>query len=440
MDRSNVIPDSKAEVSKRWLKSPNLDVEKAKQDMIAAREEATTTGLGTKVPKFIEETAKRQGVVVPVSAESIQTLAASARAKLSRAGAQPGARVDLNKARDLGIITQEEVDALLGKPMTVVVPVEEDVVEEEPVPVVESTPAPVPVPERVPVATAPVVSEPTDRRTRLEDKQCSVEIYKDGREWIAELVYKNGSGTEKFYASSKDELMAKLAIGKANATIKVRDTVRRMRLGDKPDGWDFFFKQVEESHGLTIEQYNALPDASKALIQDTVQAQQILAFTNAHPDYYATEKNFKSIADYLNNKEVPLTLHNLELAYSDLIEDDLLELRPKPAEPAPAPVAPPAPSSVPTVVPVVEDSTAVVPVAPVAPATPAPAPNATPVRKKVSTGLVPGSSSAAPSGTVTKPTEESTVPKELSVTELKKLSDAELKRIATQGRKFGRIY
>lgn len=460
MTRSTAIPESKAEVSKKWLKSPNLDVDKARQDMINAREEATTFGGGTKIPKFIDEDIQRHGIVVPVSEDTVKAIAANARVKLARAGAKPGTRIDLNKAREMGVITQEEVDALLGKKIEVAatVPVEPAVVEEEtvvaaaPAAVSERvpaapTPAPVPVPR--PESSETVPDTPT-RKTRQEDKDFVVEMYKNGGNWIGDLTFKNGAGSERFIAANKDELIMKLLVGKANATQKVRNTVkemkRRLLCGTKYDTWDFFWQEAFKSHGMTKEKYDALPSETQDFFQDNVQAQQILAFTNSTPEYWATEDNFKIIAEYLNNHSVPLTLRNLEIAYNDLTEDDLLELRPKPAESAPAPasIAPPAlasTSSVPTVATVVEDSTAAdVPVAPVVPTTSAPAPNATVVRKKVSTGLVPGSSSAAPSGTAAMPTEESTAPKELSVTELKKLSDAELKRIATQGRKYGRIY
>ena len=447
------IPPTSGEVRDKLLrfKEAGPTVEEARAAMLASKEEATTIGGGTRVPSFISAESQRKGQVAPASTG--RSALASARDKLSQLRVPPGSRVNLKKMLEAGLLTQLEIDALMadanGTPAPAPAPVEEsapdifDVVE----PVAETASEVVqPQPERVPLAPAPApapvaeapVSESSsnDRRTRHEDKNCTVEMFRDGREWVAELSFKNGAGTERFTATSKDELLLKLAIGKANASLKVRDTVRRMKLGDKPDGWDYFFKQIKESHNLTVEQYNALPEESRALAQDLVQAQQIIAFKETYPNYYATDKNFKYIAEYLNNREWPLTLHNLELAYSDLTEDEILELRPKPVEHAPvAPVQ----SSAPTVVPTPEDSVVEAPTAPAAPAAPAVAPNAPVVRRKVLTGLVPGSSSASPSGTAPK-SEEVTAPAEPSLKELKNLSDAELKRIATQHRVHGRIY
>lgn len=440
----NAIPVVSTDVRDKMLKfrPGGPSVEEARAAMLSAKEPVTTRGGGTKVPKFVQE----PNSVIPPAVQSHASLLASAHEKINNLRVPAGSRINLNKMREAGLITQPEIDALMaeasGKTPAPAAPVEEEpapavdvnsliepAVNAEPTVVTETprvaaTPVVPVVPERIPN------EQPSDRRIRQEDKFFVVEIYRNGKEWAAELTYKNGAGTELFTANSKDELMLKLAVGKANASLKVRKLVRNEKLGNKFDTWEFFFEQVKESHDLTVEQYNALPDASRALVQDTIQAQQILAFQDAHPEYYATANNFKVIADWLNNKEIPLTLHNLELAYNDLLDDELLELRPQPAASA-APTVPAVP-----VAPVVEDSAPVVAVpAPPVPTVVAPAPSVTTPRKRGSTGLIPGSSSASPAEVVT---EDSITPKEPSVSELKNMNMADLRRIATKGRVYPR--
>jgi hypothetical protein len=119
----------------------------------------------------------------------------------------------------------------------------------------------------------------------------------------------------------------------------------------------------------------------------------------------------------------------LELSYKDLTADDELDLRPAQRVDV-APQATPEVQAQP-VAPTVEDSTPVV----AAPAAPA----ATVVRKRGTTGLIPGSSSVSSIDGTTR-AEDGTKQRELSVAELKALPPAELKRIATKDRKFGQRY
>jgi hypothetical protein len=282
------------------------------------------------------------------------------------------------------------------------------------------------------VAPARVAAEDQNGVKQIETAKFFGRIFREGKDWVAEITYKNGAGTERFTAPSKDDLMLKLLEGKGHGTVKVRETVqdykRRIMTGDENDTWDFFFQQVKESHNLTVEQYNALPKESRDLVQDTIQAQQILAFQQSYPEYYATAANFERIAKYLNKRSWPLTYHNLELAYSDLTAEELLDARPVER----VDVAPKAAPEVPAqpVAAHVEDSTApaAAPAAPVAPV----------ARKRGATGLIPGSSSA--SNEAAPRTEDGTKQRALSEKELKALPDAELKRIATQGRKYGVRY
>jgi hypothetical protein len=323
----------------------------------------------------------------------------------------------------------------------------EEFIENPPVaPVRAAVPVPEPVAQPEPVAAVPVVErqpavEPEPQRKRVETKKFVGEIFKDGKDWVAELNYKNGAGTERFTAGSKDDLMMKILEGKGHGTVKVRETVQRYKLGDVYDDWSIFYNEVKESHGLSIEEYNALPDQSRKFVQDTVQAAYLMEFIATYPEYYAVTPNRDRIYQYLNSRKIPLTLHNLELAYRDLNEDDLLETRPVQKEVLPTTAAQVPATSAQVTVPQTEDSVVEVPAAPAVAATPAP------VRKRGTTGLIPGQSSAVPATESAPLTEDGKKSQEPSEQELREARDAAtrgdfsaLKRIATQGRKYGARY
>ena len=465
--KNTAVPQVSSDVQDRMIKFKpgGPSVEEARAAMLAAREPATTFK-GTKVPSFVDAEANRgmgTGGNTPVNQvkQAYKDLLVSAHNKLASFRIPQGTRINLNRMREAGLITQPEVDALMAEANGA--PPKEDT--EEPagpsaeliasiVDPIETVSA-----EPIRVAATPVVVEPErvpveEPRKSVDTKHFTGQIYKDGKEWVAELTYKNGSGAEKFTAPSKDELMLKLVEGKGHATIKVRNTVENMKdiILAEHDTWDFFFKQVKEAHGISREQFDALPKESQAAIQDSIQSVQSLAFVEDKPDFYRTDNNFKLIAEYLNNRSWPLTFNNMQIAYKDLMREEVLEQRPAPTvvstiAATPVVAEPPVASrvSAPNVAPVAEDSVPVVaPSAPTVSTAVAAAPTATVVRKRGATGLVPGSSSAVPSEPIAK-TEEGKVAGEPSVDELKAARDAAtrgdftaLKRIATAGRKYSR--
>ena len=66
---------------------------------------------------------------------------------------------------------------------------------------------------------------------------------------------------------------------------------------------------------------------------DVIKAQQAGAqFVAAHPDYYNVAANGQLIAEYLQNRDLPKTLRNIEIAYAALNLQDALIQRPTPAE------------------------------------------------------------------------------------------------------------
>ena len=291
---------------------------------------------------------------------------------------------------------------------------------------------PVPVPVAKPAATVPVVPVAVPKVERVETKQFIGEIKQDGGKWVAEIRYKSGSGTERFEARSKSELMLKLLEGKGHATLRVNKAVRREKLG-----WSELDRQYPLPEGMTVEDFSALPEKTQDLTLWNIASQQIIQFQEAHPEYYKTQENAKKINDFLGEHKLPVTVRNLVYALDELTDPNLpadvrLEERPS-ASVVEAPVTPnlETPASAPA--PVQTDSAPAAAAPPAASAAAsAPEAPAVVVRKRGTTGLRPGDSSS--------PTELGTSEggggqRDLSEAELRKLPLGELKRIANADRR-----
>lgn len=274
-----------------------------------------------------------------------------------------------------------------------------------------------------PVAPAPQQTpqpEEKDETERVETKDFVAEISRDGGQWIGKITYKNGSGEEKFVAPSKAALTMNMLVGKANATQKIRRMVREQKLGIEVD-------KTYKFEGITQADYDAMPEAAKQQLIDAAAATASIAFRQENPDYYNTNENWKRIKQFLDGRELPYTFTNLQYAYNSLIEDDLLEVRPK------ATVAP-------ATAPASGDST------PVAGTTPAPASVSTPpasapavqVRKRVSFGIQPGQVSSGDTE-LTQP-EDGNKSKEPSQAELRNMPLNELAKLARKGYKTHKSY
>lgn len=84
------------------------------------------------------------------------------------------------------------------------------------------------------------------------------------------------------------------------------------------DSWEFFYGLVKELHGMTWEQFNALPKQSQDTIQDATQEVEIRLWLDS-PDskgYIRTQENFKTIGAWLNERHVPITRRNLTRAFN----------------------------------------------------------------------------------------------------------------------------
>ncbi len=277
---------------------------------------------------------------------------------------------------------------------------------------VEVTPAVPPVPEK-------------QKIERIETGEFIAEIRQEKGDWVGEIKYKSGAGTERFSASTKNELMLELLKGKGHATLRVKQAVRREKLGGpKLD------KGYPLPEGFTTEEFSELPAKQQDLVIETIAAQQAQLFCSLRPEYHQTEKNSEQLQEFLKKHNLPITLRNLEYAFEDLTEDGLLEVKEEqtPASPAAEKV-----SATPSPAPRAEDSASAAPSpAPASPAPIAAEASAVTVRKRGTSGLQPGQSSL-PSGSAGGGTDEKS--RDLSEAELRKLPMSELKRIADADRR-----
>jgi hypothetical protein len=382
--KTSAIPQSSGEVSKKLLKfTPGgPSVEEARAAMLAAREPATTTRLGTKVPTFIQgaatDNSETPSVAIGTDEPSIEILS-EAEAVLNPESAPVQQTPQVQRAS----VSLDKVS-----------PQERQEAVEEP----QATPEP-----KQPSAK-------TERkRYRNEQKKFTYEIYQDRGKHIAEIVYDplpDGfqPGTERFEANSMTALIAQLADGKANSTLKIRQQNQRLKTASVPDDWNVFYGAVKKMHGMSQAQYDALPLASRVTILDTVQAVEIQAFLKEYPEFVPPPNAHDLFYEWANKNKLPLTLKNMEIAYRELRDDGKLKVPAANSGAAPTAAASTTASTVPNHPSVPAETSVLVGSAPAqppvayaappgsqAPATP---PAATRKRGAYTTGLIPGSSSA----------------------------------------------
>lgn len=272
----------------------------------------------------------------------------------------------------------------------------------------------------------PTLVTPVEEKTeRIENELFVAEIKQEKNKWVAELQYKSGAGTERFIAGSKNELMLKLLEGKGHATLRVKEAVRREKLGGpKLD------KSYQLPADISAEEFGKMTTTQQQYVIDAIAAHNALEFREKHPEYYRTKANGEALDNFLREHDLPYTVVNLEYALEDMLENDLFpDKRPEVAAVAPKSLTQP------EIVTRVEDSPAAAP--PAAPASPASRTEGQPtvtVRKRGSTGL-PTEHSSVPSDAGPARAEDGGTPREPSEAELRKLSLPELKRIADADRR-----
>lgn len=250
-------------------------------------------------------------------------------------------------------------------------PVEEQIVEDEPVaeagPEVETAPEPKPAPE-------PEVYQ--------YDDGSSVTFEKTKKGWVAILDSATGAAPEKFYGTTKDEMMLNMAAGKIHATKKIREQNRTIKLNapvsqpqetprqtqtrdlSADDIFDLKAK-LEENPGQAIESYfekkygrkisDILDSADRgdAAQMALAREQYGLEFAQRNPDYYKNNDNYVSMMKWLakfklqknltdTNEAAILneltvrglyTVDTLTEAFEDLKESGLITFAPRAPEP-----------------------------------------------------------------------------------------------------------
>lgn len=251
-----------------------------------------------------------------------------------------------------------------------------------------------------PVVETPPAAPPADEPEVIDlGEGASVTIERTKKGWKAALD--SGRGVENFYGHTKDELFKSLAVAKLNATKKINEQNRIIKLGkpeeqprqqtevspvrpqirqltadekfalktklaDDPDlaNEEWFQKRT----GMSLEQLVQLAqegrDAKAALDCESIS----VAFVDATPGYYVSPANFRAIVARLCKSKLNRvlgqdddpnewvgnlyyknfwTVKNLTEAYEDLSEDGLLQVPPAREEVTPAVPAAPKPAAAP---------------------------------------------------------------------------------------------
>lgn len=219
----------------------------------------------------------------------------------------------------------------------------------------------------------------------------SVTIEKTKKGWRAVLESATGGSPEVFYGATKDEMYLNVAAGKIQATKKIREQNRTIKLNSPviqaepvrqtsreltADEIFTLKAQQEENPGQAIETYvKTKYGRSLGEIVESAErgnaAQLILAresagreFAQTNPDYYPVDDNYWSMvkwlakfklqknlnaaneSDLLNELTVRglYTVDTLTEAFEDLKDSGLISFSPQPVEVEPEPEPQPAPA------------------------------------------------------------------------------------------------
>ena len=280
---------------KGFIKGPaGISLEQAKADMLAAQEVAHTTAGGDKVPAHI----------------------AKAQATRGQGGNSPKVDYTPQEIADANESLQSGAQSSLP-----------------------ATPATPPTPARVAASPAPATVEPAAKesapqpaishRFASEESEFFYETYRDNRDgkWYGIVDFKldangNQPGAEKFVADNQSELILKILKGKGHSTAKIRTLAQVIKKGGRPDLSEYFAAELQKAHGFTVEEFNALPEKTRATLTDRMYADEIYAFKDLRPEYQLStpegKQNLEAVVNYLRKQNWPITRRNLQMGYTDL--------------------------------------------------------------------------------------------------------------------------
>lgn len=181
---------------------------------------------------------------------------------------------------------------------------------------------------------------------------------------------------QKFEGKTQQDLIEKLKAAHMNASVKLYQTRKAVKLGTvlEPDPEEpiqtFEERQLTadervkvskmlndpataaEAHQILLEaQFGAPLKTIRARLRDLEIQTRISAIRDAveqfkieTPAYVESVSNGENLKQYMEKKNLRYTVKNLKIAFEDLVNDGLLTVRapepPKAAEPQPAPVPP----------------------------------------------------------------------------------------------------
>lgn len=254
----------------------------------------------------------------------------------------------------------------------------------------ETPPAPEPVAAILPPPPAPESNEP---KVLTYPDGSSVTIEKGSKGWKATLEPGNGSRPEVFYGNTKDEMWQNVAVGKLNATKKIRELNRSLKLGTNVDpapapvtaarapgreltaeeqftlNAKFQTNPSEALDELFRIKYGTTPaelvqkaDKGERASREITMGEVAREFRSEVPEYLSTDANYEAIVGLLaknhlrraltpaNRDEIINSLvdtgawsvSNLVDAYEELADSGLLEIAPvrRATPPAAAPETP----------------------------------------------------------------------------------------------------
>jgi hypothetical protein len=134
------------------------------------------------------------------------------------------------------------------------------------------------------------------------------------KKWFREIDLGDGSGKQRFEGNTQAELVDALAQAQTHATRKIRELNKKIKLATPQ-------ANMSESEKVTADKLAQLEMREAAI-----------NFRDAHPEYWATPKNYAALTAFLETRNWPGTFRNLEIALDELTDDGLLEVKTEPTK------------------------------------------------------------------------------------------------------------
>jgi hypothetical protein len=197
------------------------------------------------------------------------------------------------------------------------------------------------------------VGPPRDEQGRFAKREEAAADHVDESE--EEVVYRrvidlgDGSGTQIFEAPSMEELVEKLATAQTHATRKIREQAAAIKQAQAPKQVEptvdaneefvlsqemmsspttAFKKMFKNATGMDINEFKTAQSRMQAFTKSQEEFNNAVAFKEANPDFFPSEKNANRIQKWLKVEGLDGTPENIQKAYTDLSESGLLETKP----------------------------------------------------------------------------------------------------------------